>query len=131
MVSRSENCLAYEVGERVASAESSVFVAAVVDDEAAAVPLFFLRAGGGGGTFLCSLDFFLPKIRLIVCACVCVCWCSPFTDKDDGDEYVTDECAPKKKAVCYDLNACALFNSNVWIDSHTPKHKLWPIPMGS
>lgn len=43
-----------------------------------AVPLFLdLReggAGGGGGVLLvslCSLDFFLPKIRLMLCINVC------------------------------------------------------------
>ena len=75
MVSKSSNCLAYELGERAASVDSCVAAADAVEVEA--VP-FFLRAGGGGGTFLlvCSLDFFLPKIRLMVehvCVFGCVC----------------------------------------------------------
>jgi hypothetical protein len=63
------------VGDRLASAESAVVSSL---EGAVAVPFFLREGGGGGGALgccdcLCSLDFFLPKIRLIFCGLLGLC----------------------------------------------------------
>ena len=65
------------MGDRLANDVEFVWSGVPPAGAAASVPLFFLRPGGGGGGAVgvdledLSLDFFLPKIRLIFISWLC------------------------------------------------------------